>query len=84
MDNRKSGTLIGERPCTGLPSINLPLGRIEPENTCHHYWLIDQANGPFSHAVCRFCREERDFRNSPFENIADGKKLFFDIRTATN
>jgi hypothetical protein len=32
---------------------------------CHHYWLIDRANGPLSHAVCKYCREERNFSNLP-------------------
>ena len=31
-----------------------------------HYWLIDRANGPFSHGKCAWCGEERDFSNSTF------------------
>jgi hypothetical protein len=64
MDNRKSGGLVIERPIT---LINLSLIETEPKSNCCHYWLIDKANGPLSHAVCKFCREERNFNNSPFE-----------------
>ncbi len=32
---------------------------------CRHYWLIDRANGPVSHAVCKYCHAERDFSNAP-------------------
>jgi hypothetical protein len=35
---------------------------------CHHYWLIDRANGPLSHAVCKYCHEERNFSNLPVHN----------------
>jgi len=34
------------------------------ENQCHHYWVIEVANGPKSRGVCRFCGETRDFFNS--------------------
>jgi hypothetical protein len=37
----------------------------EKINSCHHYWLIDRANGPESHAVCKYCNEERTFSNLP-------------------
>ena len=60
-----------ERP---IGSINLPTLETELRSTCFHYWLIDKANGPLSHAVCKFCREERDFNNSPFEDRTDGVK----------
>jgi hypothetical protein len=36
-------------------------------NSCHHYWLIDRANGPLSRAVCKYCHEERQFSNLPPE-----------------
>ena len=31
---------------------------------CHHYWIIEVANGPKSRGVCRYCGESRDFLNS--------------------
>jgi hypothetical protein len=31
---------------------------------CHHYWIIEMANGPKSRGVCRYCGEARDFFNS--------------------
>lgn len=33
------------------------------KGTCCHHWLIDRANGPESHAVCKYCHEERNFSN---------------------
>lgn len=37
-------------------------------DSCHHYWLIDRANGPLSHAVCKYCNKERNFSNLPVQN----------------
>ena len=31
---------------------------------CHHYWVIEMANGPRSRGVCKYCGEERIFFNS--------------------
>jgi len=31
---------------------------------CPHHWLIEEANGPTSVGVCRFCGERREFSNS--------------------
>lgn len=39
-----------------------------PSGCCHHYWLIERANGPLSHAVCKYCDEERNFSNLPVHN----------------
>lgn len=40
---------------------------VQPGNCCHHYWLIDRANGPESHAFCKYCHEERSFSNLPLQ-----------------
>ena len=58
MNNHESKTLVVERPITGIPAIENELKR-----NCYHYWLIERPTGPFSHGVCKFCREERDFSN---------------------
>ena len=34
------------------------------ENKCHHYWVIDVANGPSSLGKCKFCGEKREFLNA--------------------
>ena len=34
------------------------------EDKCHHYWIIEIANGPKSKGVCKYCGEWRDFFNS--------------------
>ena len=31
---------------------------------CHHYWMIEMANGPKSRGICKYCGESRDFLNS--------------------
>lgn len=34
------------------------------EDQCHHYWVIEMANGPQSQGVCRHCGEEKVFLNT--------------------
>ena len=33
-------------------------------NGCHHFWVIEEANGPTSHGVCKVCGECKDFSNA--------------------
>ncbi len=40
---------------------------------CAHYWVIEQARGPKSRGVCKFCREEREFLNSVPESVIMGR-----------
>jgi hypothetical protein len=40
---------------------------------CTHYWVIESANGPTSRGVCKFCGEQREFRNSWYD-LYPGKK----------
>ena len=32
--------------------------------TCHHYWVIEVANGPRSVGTCKYCDETREFLNA--------------------
>lgn len=32
--------------------------------TCHHYWVIEVANGPSSFGTCKFCGEKKEFLNA--------------------
>jgi hypothetical protein len=34
------------------------------EQKCHHYWVIDVANGPSSLGKCKHCGEKREFLNA--------------------
>jgi hypothetical protein len=34
------------------------------ENNCRHYWVIEDASGPTSRGVCKFCGAEKEFLNS--------------------
>lgn len=34
-----------------------------PASCDGHHWLIEPPDGPTSRGICRFCREEREFRN---------------------
>jgi len=38
------------------------------EVLCAHYWQIEPPAGACSHAICRKCGAERDFRNSEVEH----------------
>lgn len=31
---------------------------------CCHHWLIEKTDGPFSRGICRYCHEEREFKNT--------------------
>lgn len=35
-----------------------------PKDQCHHYWIIEIANGPKSQGICRYCGESREFLNA--------------------
>ena len=34
------------------------------ESKCRHFWVIEDASGPTSRGVCKFCGAEREFLNS--------------------
>lgn len=34
------------------------------EEQCHHYWVIEVANGPESHGQCKYCGAKKEFLNS--------------------
>jgi hypothetical protein len=36
----------------------------QPEIKCHHYWVIEVANGPKSIGRCKYCDEEKEFLNA--------------------
>ncbi len=31
---------------------------------CHHFWVIEEANGPSSYGRCKFCGERKKFLNA--------------------
>jgi hypothetical protein len=31
---------------------------------CHHFWVIDEANGPSSFGTCKHCGEKKEFLNA--------------------
>ncbi len=31
---------------------------------CHHYWIIEVANGPRSVGTCKYCGETKEFLNA--------------------
>ena len=41
---------------------------------CAHYWVIESANGPTSRGVCKFCGEQREFRNSWYDLFPSKKQ----------
>jgi hypothetical protein len=34
------------------------------EQTCHHFWVVDVANGPSSVGTCKYCGEKKSFLNA--------------------
>ncbi len=36
----------------------------QPADQCHHYWVIEVANGPKSLGKCKHCGEAREFFNA--------------------
>ncbi len=34
------------------------------QQPCHHYWVIEVANGPSSLGTCKFCGETKEFLNA--------------------
>ncbi len=34
------------------------------QDECHHYWIIEIANGPKSRGKCKYCGETKVFFNS--------------------
>ncbi len=43
------------------------------EESCHHFWKIEIANGPISRGKCKYCGEVRDFHNS-ITNLNDPRR----------
>ncbi len=39
-------------------------GQNEEQEACHHYWVIEVANGPTSMGECKYCNERREFQNA--------------------
>ncbi len=35
-----------------------------PVGQCHHFWVIEEANGPKSPGVCKYCGQTKDFYNA--------------------
>ena len=35
-----------------------------PKQPCHHYWVIEVANGPSSLGTCKYCGETKEFLNA--------------------
>ena len=33
------------------------------KQVCHHYWLIERADGSVSNGICKLCGVRKEFRN---------------------
>lgn len=49
---------------------------VKPE--CHHFWVIDVANGPTSYGTCKYCGEKKRFLNAfpTFNPLKKNANLF--------
>ena len=45
---------------------------------CHHFWVIDEANGPSSFGKCKFCGQKKEFMNAfpTFNPLKKNANLF--------
>ena len=43
---------------------NEKLPEKKEQATCHHYWVIEVANGPRSVGTCKYCGETKEFLNA--------------------
>ena len=37
---------------------------VTPKDQCHHYWVIEVANGPESRGTCKYCGVKKEFLNA--------------------
>ena len=53
----------------------------EPEvkEECQHYWIIEEAKGPTSQGVCKFCDTKREFHNSWDSTYVGRDTAVFDL-----
>ena len=42
---------------------------------CRHHWVIESPHGATSKGVCKFCNEEREFRNSASDSMWEGDPM---------
>lgn len=42
---------------------------------CRHYWMIEDAKGPISRGVCKFCGAEEEFQNSLPDSNYSGRDI---------
>ena len=50
------------------------------QDRCHHYWILEKANGPTSRGVCKFCGTEKEFDNRPSDTWVEGDiSMYFDL-----
>ena len=49
----------------------------EIQDQCHHFWVIEVANGPSSMGECKYCGEKREFQNAfpTFNPLRKGRVL---------
>jgi hypothetical protein len=38
--------------------------KVQEKEKCHHFWVIDVANGPSSLGKCKICGEKKEFMNA--------------------
>jgi hypothetical protein len=46
------------------PRVKMKVEEKPTEEQCHHYWVIEVANGPTSTGRCKYCGETKEFLNA--------------------
>jgi len=50
------------------------------QDRCHHYWILEKANGPTSRGICKFCGAEKEFDNRSSDIWIEGDiSMYFDL-----
>jgi hypothetical protein len=52
--------------------------QVQKQDTeCHHFWVIEVANGPSSRGKCKYCGEKKEFLNAfpTFNPLRKGPNL---------
>jgi hypothetical protein len=52
------------RGCAMKQRVKESVQKKHSDDQCHHYWIIEIANGPKSRGECKYCGETRDFLNA--------------------
>ena len=66
-------TLFAEMATKENPNLETKVAVKSDLLNCTHHWIIESPRGQFSDGRCKFCGDERQFRNSASDYIWDDR-----------